>query len=88
MNNFIQHRKRIIEDFCNSFRVDAMKSIWGIDINCNVKPNEIVWLYKTLLDYQELSAINCLSGCTYINPTSTTTQYCSVNGIVYFPQIP
>jgi hypothetical protein len=87
MDNFILHKKRIIEDFCNSFKPQMMKDIWGINTNCNVKSNEIVWLYKELLKYQESKELECVSGCTYINPTSTTIQYCSPFGTVYFPQI-
>lgn len=87
MDNFLQHRLRIIEDFCNSFKIGVMKEVWGIDVNCNVKSNEVVWLYKQLLKYQTLSQTDCVSGCTYINPSCVTEQYCGTSGIIFFPQI-
>lgn len=61
--------------------------MWGIDLNCNVKLPEIVWLSKELLDYQLLSQGGCLSGCTINNPPFVITQYTSCDGPSVFPPL-
>ena len=62
MTNFLQHKREIISNFCNTFKKIAYKTLWGIDLNCNVKLPEYVWLDRTLLKYQEIS--DCCSDCT------------------------
>lgn len=66
MKNFLQHRYDVIEDFCISFKVPTYKKIWGIDLNCNAKNQELVWLHLELLKYQELADCkNCNFNSSY-----------------------
>ena len=85
MVNFLQHKSEIIQDFCNAFKKDAYKDIWGIRLNCVVKPKEEVWLNKNLFDYQTLSEQGCASGCTVQNPAFVITQYATCDGTSPFP---
>ena len=62
MINFLQHRQEVISNFCNTFKKLAYKTLWGIDLNCNVKLPEFVWLEYTLLHYQEID--DCCAQCT------------------------
>jgi len=87
MKNFKAHHYDIIENFCNTFKKDAYKSIWGIDLNCNVKSKEKVWLQYQLLKYQDLSNVICVSGSTVINPSFVITQYTSCSGCAKFPEL-
>ena len=76
MKNFKQHRLEVIEDFCTRFKTITWKSIWGIDLLCNSKSKEIVWLHMQLLKFQELS--QCISGpasCNLTNPVFTIVKY-------------
>ncbi len=85
MVNFLQHKTEVIQDFCDTFKKSAWKDIWGISLNCNVKPPEEVWFNKELLEYQELSADGCASGCTLPNPSFVITEYAKCTGISPFP---
>jgi len=59
--NFLQHKNEIISNFCNTFKKFAYKTIWGIDLNCNIKSKELVWLEQRLLRYQQLD--DCCTQC-------------------------
>ena len=80
MQDFISNRYQIISDFCNRFKSITWKSIWGIDLNCNSKSREEVWLNFKLLKYQEITTCpNCPLECNFNNPTFNILQYCSNN---------
>lgn len=87
MKNFIQHKKYIIQNFCDTFKKSAFRNIWGIDLNCNVKSEEEVWVDKELLDYQLLSESVCASGCTVQNPSFLITEYPTCEGTTPFPMV-
>lgn len=85
MKNFLQHKHETIENFCNTYKQDCYKKIWGINLKCNTKGKEKVWSDYNLLRYQELSAPLCLSGSTIINPPFIITQYAECSGYTKFP---
>lgn len=62
MKNFLQHKKEIIDNFCNTFKKLTYKTLWGIDLNCNTNLPELVWLEKMLLYYQQVD--DCCKQCT------------------------
>lgn len=87
MKNFLQHKTEVIENFCNSFKANAWKKIWGIDLNCNTKNTELTWLAYTLLKYQQLS--DCCSQCTESHEPKdcVVLQYATSNPSAKFPFI-
>ena len=85
MVNFLQHKRSIIENYCNAFKKPAFKEIWGVDLNCNTKLPELAWLDKELLNYQYLSEDMCSSGCTIQNPAFLISQYTDCTGPIVFP---
>lgn len=87
MKNFLQHKDSIIDNFCNTFKVGAYKEMYGVNLNCNVKKPELVWLAKELYKYQDLSKDVCLSGCTYPSTYFIQSARCSATGTSVFEPI-
>ena len=85
MKNFKQHKNSILLDYCNSYKKPAYKEIWGINLNCNTKPQELMWLNYKLLQQEENT--NCSGTCNPINPSFVITQYATLEGTCIFPQM-
>jgi len=84
--NFLQHKDEIISSFCNTFKKIAYKSIWGIELNCNIKDPEIVWFQKKLLEYQQES--DCCNECTLsYQPKNCIKIQSGTNSIPTYPFI-
>ena len=88
MRNFLQHKREIIDNFCNTFKKDGYKTIWGIDLNCNVRLPEIVWMDLILLRFQEIG--DCCADCTksYQPQNCVISQKATLASPLVFPFIP
>jgi len=83
--NFLQHRSEVIGNFCNTFKKLAYKTIWGIDLNCNVLLPEFAWMAFMILRYQQLS--DCCAQCTssHMPQDCVISQRASLNPNPKFP---
>jgi hypothetical protein len=77
LENFLLHKRYVVENFCNTFKYITYKDMWGISLNCNTRKQELVWLDKELLEYQELSDCNT---CTFINDSFVIIAYAQYGG--------